>query len=254
MTAPDDDLTAALLAQQINYYRARAPEYDDWWERRGPEWDMGPGLNASVRANQAELFASLAAAAPRGHVLELAAGTGTFTAQLLQHATRVTAVDASPETLALNGSKNGTDRVEHVVADLFTWDPPRRYDTVCFSFWISHIPAARWVAFWDLVDRALAPGGTVWFCDNAHPEFVEAVSPGEFWSYRDRAEGRADAARGLQRRQLADGRRFDVVKRYWHPPELEAQLAALGWDATVSTTSWAFLYGTARRAGTHGSV
>jgi len=32
-----------LLAEQIAYYRARAPEYDDWWERRdryyqGPEF------------------------------------------------------------------------------------------------------------------------------------------------------------------------------------------------------------------------
>src|SRR5262249_39151560 len=37
-----------LLAEQRRFYRARAPEYDDWWQRRGPydhgdddrrEWD-----------------------------------------------------------------------------------------------------------------------------------------------------------------------------------------------------------------------
>ena len=27
----DDD----LLAEQRSYYRARAPEYDEWWQRRG---------------------------------------------------------------------------------------------------------------------------------------------------------------------------------------------------------------------------
>jgi demethylmenaquinone methyltransferase/2-methoxy-6-polyprenyl-1,4-benzoquinol methylase len=243
------DATRALLDEQIAYYRARAPEYDDWWARRGPEFDMGPRLNQSVLDNQEELYASLAEATPRGHVLELAAGTGTFTAQLLRHADRVTAVDASPETLALNRAKNGEGRVEHVVADLFTWEPPQRYDAVCFSFWISHVPAARWTDFWDLVDGALAPGGTVWFCDNAHPAFVETAAPDEFWSYRDRADGRADAERGSQHRQLADGRSFAVVKRYWEPAALEAELAALGWSARVTTTEWVFLHGTARRQG-----
>jgi demethylmenaquinone methyltransferase/2-methoxy-6-polyprenyl-1,4-benzoquinol methylase len=247
MTRSADDVDS-LLAEQVAYYRARAPEYDDWWARRGPEFDMGPVVNQSVRDNQEQLYASLTDAALRGHALELAAGTGTFTAQLLRHADRVTAVDASPETLALNREKNGTERVEHVVADLFTWDPPRRYDAVSFSFWISHIPPARWVAFWDLVDRALVPDGTVWFCDNAHPAFVETVAPEEFWSHRERAEGRADAERGQQRRRLPDGRRFDVVKRYWQPADLTAELAELGWAADVAHTDWVFVHGTARRA------
>ena len=33
-----------LLAEQIEYYRARAPEYDEWWVREG-RWDLGPEQN-----------------------------------------------------------------------------------------------------------------------------------------------------------------------------------------------------------------
>ena len=29
-----------LLAEQRSFYRARAPEYDEWWQRQGP-YDQG---------------------------------------------------------------------------------------------------------------------------------------------------------------------------------------------------------------------
>jgi hypothetical protein len=35
----------AILAEQIEYYEARAPEFDEWLERKG-RYDYGPGANA----------------------------------------------------------------------------------------------------------------------------------------------------------------------------------------------------------------
>jgi len=43
-----------------------------------------------------------------------------WTSQLLRHATDVTAVDASPEMLAIAAARVGRDRVRFVQADLFT--------------------------------------------------------------------------------------------------------------------------------------
>jgi SAM-dependent methyltransferase len=71
-----------LLAEQKRYYRERAPEYDDWWFRRG-------GV------------------------------------------------------------------------------PTREFDVCFFGFWHSHVPAQRFEAFWQLVGRALRPGGRVFLVDNA---------------------------------------------------------------------------------------
>ncbi|SRR6266540_269510 len=235
-------LTQAVLREQIAYYRARAGEYDDWWERRF-EYDLGERFAEAWRAEAARLRHALDAFAPRGDVLELAAGTGIWTGRLLRHADQVTAVDAAPEALAINRAKHGDGRITYVAADLFSWAPSRRFDAVCFGFWISHVPAARWSQFWGLVDVALSPGGRVWFCDSACPEHSNAHGP-------QTVRGRGDAPGHLERRprRLRDGRTFQVVKRYWWPAQLEAELAAMGWRASARHTDWAFIHGTAARA------
>jgi SAM-dependent methyltransferase len=235
--------TEEVLAEQVTYYRARAPEYDDWWERRC-SYDLGEQVTTAWRADAALLRDALDGFAPRGQVLELAAGTGIWTGELLRHADRVLALDAAPEALAINHAKHAPRRVDYVVADLFAWVPPRRFDAVCFTFWLSHVPAVRWARFWALVDRALAPGGRVWFCDSAHPQHAATHGPP---TYRDRVD-RPELAGERRQRRLQDGRTFQIIKRYWHPSELEAELAAIGWHATVRNTPWAFIYGTATRA------
>jgi demethylmenaquinone methyltransferase/2-methoxy-6-polyprenyl-1,4-benzoquinol methylase len=63
--------------------------------------------------------------------------------QLLRQASDVTAVDASPEMLAIAAARVGNERVRFIAADLFTWKPDRRYDVGFFGFWLSHVPAAR---------------------------------------------------------------------------------------------------------------
>jgi SAM-dependent methyltransferase len=236
----------ALLDEQAAYYRARAPEYDDWWYRRN-DADFGPEFAEEWWRDVDELRAAFDAFAPRGDVLEIAAGTGNWTAELLRFADRVTALDASTETLAINRAKNGDERVEYREADVFSFTPPRRFDVVFFSFWISHVPPGSFTRFWTVVAHALAPGGRVFFLDGARPEHGIANGP-RGWRDRKAAEaidGRA--VDGMTERQLSDGSRFQVVKRYWDPPVLEAELAALGWDAHVAETTWAFMYGTASR-------
>jgi SAM-dependent methyltransferase len=86
-----DDEPEGLLAEQIAYYRARAGEYDATYP-----------LDASAGADaRARLLAALEALAPYGRVLELACGTGQWTIELVRQASAVTAVDASPEALAI---------------------------------------------------------------------------------------------------------------------------------------------------------
>ena len=117
-----------LVEEQKEYYAARAPEYDDWWYRRGG-YELEPDGLERWWADVAEADAGLEAFAPRGSVLELAAGTGIWTRKLARMAERVVAVDANAETLALN-----TDEAEHVLADLFAWRPEETFDVVFFSF------------------------------------------------------------------------------------------------------------------------
>jgi demethylmenaquinone methyltransferase/2-methoxy-6-polyprenyl-1,4-benzoquinol methylase len=239
-----------LLAGQVAYYDARAPEYDDWWERRGG-FDLGPEFARRWRADIAELHAWLDAAGPLGETLELAAGTGNWTRELVRRASRVTAVDTSEATLALNAAKLGDGAaVDHVVADVFAWSPPRRFDTVTFAFWASHVPGELWAGFWDLVDRALAPGGVVLFCDNAHPAHAGTWGGPANRGAAIRGERIAGERVAGERmtRVLADGSRHEVVKRFWTPAEITRDLADLGWRCTAGQTSFAFLYCRVERA------
>src|SRR4029077_19663059 len=99
-------------------------------------------------------------------VLEMAGGTGWWTAQLALSAARLTVIDSSSETLDLNRNRVRRSDVDYQVADLFAWQPPRTYDVVFFSFWLSHVPRSRFSGFWSLVRSCLAPGGRVFLIDN----------------------------------------------------------------------------------------
>lgn len=73
---------AELLAEQIAYYRARAPRYDEWWRRCGA-YDRGPELAAEWDRQLALVEVALATFSVSGHVLELAGGTGWWTHRLV---------------------------------------------------------------------------------------------------------------------------------------------------------------------------
>jgi demethylmenaquinone methyltransferase/2-methoxy-6-polyprenyl-1,4-benzoquinol methylase len=237
-----------LIAEQVAYYRARAPEYDQWWLREG-SYDLGPEFNARWAAEVAEVERLDDDFAPAGDVLEVAAGTGLWSQRLVRHATTLTCVDASPETLAINRSRTEDSGVpvEYLEADLFSWWPARRYDVVFFSFWLSHVPPARFDWFWSMVEAALVSGGRVLFLDNAAP--FEAILP-EFPLLQRDGHMRApwvssQVSDAVNERRLEDGRTFNVIKVFYEPAGLEARLRALGWTASVGRTETFFLHGTA---------
>jgi SAM-dependent methyltransferase len=108
-----DDELDSLLTEQIAYYRTRAVEYDS-------TYPLDVRADAGARA---ELLTRLEELAPFGKTLELACGTGQWTAELARRATKVTAVDAASEALTICRQRVGTAPVHFVEADLFTWRP-----------------------------------------------------------------------------------------------------------------------------------
>lgn len=215
-----------VLGEMRAYYAARAPEYDDWWFRRG-RYDLGEEGNARWAVEAAEVEAALDALRPFGSVVELAAGTGLWTRHLVEGATRVLALDASAEMLAINRERTG-GRAEYRVADLFAWEPDGRFDLCFFGFWLSHVPDARFDAFWDAVRRA---SDRFFLVDSA------AGDPAHLW----------ETAGELETRRLSDGREFEIVKRRWSPEGLAARLGPLGWDVDLRASSGgSFVYGSGR--------
>lgn len=211
-------MSDALLEEQRRYYAERAPEYDDWWFKRG-RWALDPETEATWWSEVAEVEAALAELRPFGDVVELAAGTGIWTRKLVSHARRVVAVDANEETLCRN-----TPSAEHAQVDLFAWSPDERFDLCFFSYWLSHVPGERFDSFWRLVRSLLRPGGRVFLVD---------TPPG---IHHHDGE--------IELRELADGRRFEIVKRCASPDELRERVLSLGFTLDLRVTSaGSILYG-----------
>jgi len=210
----------SLLAEQIAYYRARACEYD--------------ATHAFDAASRASLIDALRAFAPQGRVLELACGTGQWTAALAMHASQLTAVDASPEMIALNRARVPHDNVRYVEADLFAWSAPERYDVVFFSVWLSHVPPQRFEGFWALVADCLKENGRVFLIDE-----LPAAAAHERWI--------ADAIAPAVERPLTTGACYRAIKVLHDPAELGARLSGLGWRADIRTVSARLFYAIVER-------
>lgn len=224
-----------LIAEQIAYYRARASQYDDWWFRRG-RYDRGEAHRRAWVAEIGELESALDEQCPLGTVLELACGTGIWTARLARLSDGITAVDASPEVLALNAARVGSDRVRYAREDLFKWQPNERFDFVFFGFWLSHVPPAKFEAFWSKVGAALKPDGRVFFVDsvrNQESTAADHILPA--------------AGDPVAQRKLDDGREFQIFKIFYDPQELLRRVQDLGWSGYVRTTAEYFIYGRVQR-------
>jgi SAM-dependent methyltransferase len=225
-----------LLAEQRSFYRARAPEYDEWWQRRG-RYDRGEGQLLEWQRQVATVEAALDAFGPTGKVLELAGGTGWWTQRLAETADRLTVVDSSPEALALNRERVGRPDVRYDVADLFEWRPDSPYDVVFFSFWLSHVPRTRFSDFWSLVRMCSTPSGRIFLIDNRNDPMPDSSLKDPYV-----VEYETD----LHLRTLSDGSQYRVIKVMYEPGQLESLIAAEGWLVEMDATRW-FIFGSARQ-------
>lgn len=225
-----NSMSSNILQEQIQYYRDRASEYDEWFFRQG-RYDRGEAHRQQWFSEVSQLEAALQAATPSGDILELACGTGLWTRHLASCATRLVAVDASPEAIALNQQRIGSTSIEYIVADLFNWVPDQQFDFVFFGFWLSHVPMEQFALFWQIVKRALKPHGRVFFIDSLFTQESTAHNHATL-----NKEGHSE-------RKLNDGRTYHIVKIFHEPDPLQELLQGLGLLGQVHQTENYFLHG-----------
>jgi demethylmenaquinone methyltransferase/2-methoxy-6-polyprenyl-1,4-benzoquinol methylase len=223
----------------VAYYEARAPEYDDWYLRRG-RYDRGTLDNVAWTTDLDNATLWLDGLPWHGRIVELAAGTGWWSpllaskAELWAFDAAEAPLDRARDRLVAHGLRAHL-HVRDAWAEPTEPDLPVPADGLFTGFWLSHVERDELPAFLDVVRRWLAPGGLFAFID----------------SRRDPASGAIDnpAADGERSvRRLADGREFTIPKVFYEPGELREALAAAGFsDIEVTTTSRFFLLGRARR-------
>jgi 2-polyprenyl-3-methyl-5-hydroxy-6-metoxy-1,4-benzoquinol methylase len=223
----------SILADQQDYYRARAAEYDEWWLRKG-RFDHGAELNARWFSEADEVAQALDGLHPCGKILELACGTGNWTQRLAGFATELTAVDGAPEMLRINEARLKPHSIRYIKSNIFEWEPTGEFDFVFFGFWLSHVPPERFEDFWRLVRACLAPGGKVFLIDSI-------PDPTSTASNQPLPSGEAKTMKRL----LNDGREYEIYKIFYEPADLSQRLQGLGWRAGLRRTKNYFLYGSA---------
>ena len=220
-------------AEMLAYYEARAPEYDDWYLRRG-RYERGPVHDAAWNAELDAAGRWLDALPIHGEIVELAAGTGWWS-PLLADKGELSLYDGASAPLDRARERLVAHRLRAHLHVRDAWaEPDRAVDALFTGFWLSHVPRSRLDEFLGIVRRWLKPGGIFAFIDSrADPQSsaIDHPTPADDASVR----------------RLDDGREFTVVKVYYEPAELEAALARAGFEvAAVTTTGRFFLTGSAR--------
>lgn len=202
------------------YYRARAREYDQVYEK--------PERQADLARMRAWLVPEL-----RGRrVLEVATGTGYWTAVYADQAESVLATDASAEPLAVaRGRRAWPDTVRFALADAFDLADHRGFSAAFAGFFWSHVPLAQLDGFLAGLAGRLDCPATLVFADNRY-----VAGSNHPVSRRD-PDGNT-----YQRRRLADGSSWEVLKNFPSPAEVRARLAGLAQSDPDQITVTEFSY------------
>ncbi len=235
VAGPRADAPPDLDAEMRAYYAARAPEYDDWYLRRG-RYSRGPVHDLAWQSDLDAATLWLDGLPIEGQIVELAAGTGWWSPLLAQkgelsiYDAVEAPLDRARDRLVAHGLR------AHIhVRDAWT-EPDRLVDALFTGFWLSHVPRARLGEFLRLALRWLRPGGTYVFIDSRPDPQSGAV------------DQPVAANAEVSHRRLADGREFVIPKVFYEPAQLESALLEAGFSAAaVASTSRFFLLGRATR-------
>src|SRR5262245_32902440 len=216
----------------VDYYEARAGEYDDWYLRRG-RYARGPIHDAAWNAELDGAGTWLDALPIHGEIVELAAGTGWWS-PLLASKGELSIYDAASAPLDRARDRLVAHGLRAHIHVRDAWaEPDRLVDALFCGFWLSHVERDRTLEFLALARRWLKPGGSFAFIDSL---------PDPQSSAADHPAPHDD----VSTRRLDDGREFPIVKVYREPAVLESALRDAGFaTARVTTTGRFFLLGSA---------
>lgn len=199
------DADADAVERMRVYYAQRAAVYERVYHK--------PERQADLRAMQAWLAGPFAGRS----VLEVACGTGWWTACGARAARRWLATDINEQTMAVARAKPMPACVAFAAVDAYTLaglDAGERFDAAFAGFWWSHVPVARLSPWLAALHARLEPGARVVFCDNR-------MVPGSSTPLaRTDADGNS-----YQQRRLDDGSVHEVLKNF---PTAQEAITRLG--------------------------
>lgn len=198
-----------------SYYGCRAPEYEKIYYRDDP----------LRQKEQAEIAAAMKAVFANRHVLELACGTGFWTALAAEVVESILAIDISEEMLAIAKRKNlPREKVTFRIADAYSLSSIRgTFDACLANFWLSHVPKRQLNNFLRQLHRKLSPGAAVFITDNCYVpgvggQLVEKLGCQDTFKLRE----------------LSDGSQCEVLKNYYDSGQLHQIFAEFSSELRIN--------------------
>jgi SAM-dependent methyltransferase len=194
------------------YYAKRAGTFEEVYDKPERQTDL-----AILREQVRETL--------RAHrVLEIACGTGYWTAQLAQSAQSVLGTDLNPEMIELAKAKSlPADKVEFALADAFDLPTDGQFSACFAGFWWSHVRRQDQGGFLEQLRTKLGKDTLLVMIDNAYVEGSSTVIA------RTDPEGNT-----YQLRALPDGARFEVLKNFPTDSALRKKMAGAVKDIRIT--------------------
>ena len=202
------------------YYSRRASEYEQIYEKPERQHEL-----EWLRRRIPELLRERT-------VLEVACGTGYWTQFIARTAARVHACDINESVLEIAREKPiPRQRVDFFKADAITLEGvPTGCDAAFAGFWWSHVKKSELARFVENLSRRLERGALVAILDN---KYVEGSSTAI--ARRD-SEGNT-----YQKRRLANGDEYEVLKNFPTAPELTEAVRRVARDARLEELAYYWL-------------
>jgi SAM-dependent methyltransferase len=207
------------------YYDQRAPEYEEIYTPR----DVTHGRELG------ELSRALRNTLSGRRVLEVACGTGYWTAAVAQVAREVVATDTSLPMLAEARDKGLPPNVRLCEADAYDLAPAGDgFDGALAMFWLSHVPRNRLRDFLAHLHGRLGGGARVFLADDLY-------TPGWGGDLLD-PDANGDT---FKLRTLKNGSRHRVLKNYFSDEDLRTLLEPHAEDLVLwrGRYFWSAAYG-----------
>jgi SAM-dependent methyltransferase len=214
---------ADITESMRRYYAQRAAYYERVYFK--------PERQTDLRAMEAALAAPFAGR----RVLEVACGTGWWTAHGARLAQSWLATDLNPETMAVARAKPMPAQVRFETVDAYSFAElgAQTFDAAFTGCWWSHVPLARLPGWLELLHTRLEPGARVVMLDNSYVQTSSTPIS------RTDADGNT-----YQNRTLDDGSTHEVLKNFPTPEQAVAALGPRARDADWQTYThyWVLSY------------
>ena len=204
-------MTDAVRNDLAAYYAGRAETYEEVYARPERQEDLAI-LKEKVRE-----------ALRDQHVLEIACGTGYWTAQMAQSAASVLATDITPEMIDVAKTKSfAAGKVKFALADAFDLQVDGAFSACFAGFWWSHVKKRDQLSFLEKLRAKLGKDTLLVLVDNVYVEGSSTPIA------RTDSDGNT-----YQIRTLPDGTRHEVVKNFPADSALRKKMAAVVKDIRI---------------------